>query len=221
MNISNLLIVALLAASSVFADAKDDKPHFIHISLSPFSGEGTTPVPIDSDGFIEPGATVLLLERDLSGTATYYYDDSKDIKEVSIVAQITGSCTIVNEEALSPVEVVYTSHCSVCVSYRDECAASATRRELWGGKDKCSHPARGVITATGDILSHYLFDGTPPLGVSLQESSARLIITGGTHDAHAVNGGVYDMSHDGRWNMIMKIPLTKEAACKLQEYEYN
>lgn len=239
MKLSNLLLVLSVAATSFVVGAKDDavqldrelrrkkmsteKPHFIHIMLSPFSGEGTNPIPIDSDGaFIAPGATVVLLEHDLSGTATYYYDDPEDTKQVSIVAQITGSCTIVNEEALSSVEVLFTSHCTVCVSYVDEqCAASAKRRELWGGNGGCSHPARGVITATGDILSRYLFDGTPPLGVSLQDSSARLVVTGGTHDAHAANSAVYDMIHDGKWNMVMKIPLTEEAAGKLQDYEYN
>jgi len=228
--LSNYLLVLCMARSS-YAEASGDqinvqgelankeKPHFVHISLDPFTGEGTFPVPIDSDSFIDPGATVVLLERDLTGTATYYYGDSKDTKEASIAAQITGSCTVVGQDVIGPQENVYTSHCTVCVSYLDECAASASRRELWGRKSKCSHSARASITATGDILSRYLIDGvTPPLGVSLVDSEARLVITGGTHDLRSANSGIFEMKNDGRWNMVMKVPLNAEAACKLQEY---
>lgn len=136
-----------------------DKHHFVHIRLDPFSGTGTMPVPIDSDGFIEPGATVLLLEQDLLGTATYHDYDSKYTKEVSIIAQLTGSCTIVNQERLSPVETVFTSHCTVCITYQDVCAVYSSQRALWEEK-KCVHPARGFITATGDIFSRYLFDNS-------------------------------------------------------------
>lgn len=53
------------------------------------------------------------------------------------------------------------------------------------------------------------------------ESDARLLITGGAFDLHNTIGGIYDMYHDGKWNMVMKVPLTKEASCKLQEYEFN
>jgi hypothetical protein len=228
-----LIIFLASVASNIFVQAKGHqkevyrdlsskaKPHFVQISLDPFSGKGTTPIPIDSDRFIDAGATVILLENGLTGTATYYYGESKGTKDVPIIAQITGSCTIVNEEPVGPLEVVYTSHCTVCISYLDECAVSELRSDLWAGKAKCSHDARGVITATGDILSRYLFDGSPPLGVSLLDSEARLVITGGTHDLQSAIGGTYDMYNDGKWNMIMRVPLNIEAACKLQEYEFN
>jgi hypothetical protein len=29
------------------------------------------------------------------------------------------------------------------------------------------------------------------------------------------------MKNDGRWNMVMNVLLNAEAACKLQEYEFN
>jgi hypothetical protein len=219
-----------LASLAFFVEAKEDqevqrglgrndkeKAHFVHIELEPFSGEGTTPIPIDSDGFlVEPGSTVLLLERNLPGTATYHYSDG--IKKVFIDAVITGSCTVVKQEALSSDSVLFTSHCTVCVTYKDECAASVLgRRDLWKEED-CSHPACGLITANGDILSKYQLGNFAPV---LLDSEARLLVTGGAHDLSLNIGGIYDMYHDGQWNMVIKVPLTKEASCKLQEYEFQ
>lgn len=123
-----------------------------------------------------------------------------------------------NQVALSSDTVLFTSHCTVCLTYKDECAGSVLgRRDPWEEED-CSHPACGFITANGDILSTYQLGNSGPV---LLDSKARLLITGGAHDLSLNIGGLYDMYHDGQWNMVIKVPLTKKASCKLQEYEFQ
>lgn len=213
---ANAAIDALLREEG-HRELEKEKPHFVYISLDPFSGNGSIPIPIDSQGFlVEPGSTVVLLEQNLPGTATYHYSDW--VKKIDIIAVMTGSCTVV--DAVGPLrgpETSFVSHCTVCVTYKDECAESALgRRELWKDDD-CSHPACGFITATGDIFSSYEFGAFGPV---LVDSEARLLITGGAYDLNNVIGGLFDMYHDGQWNMKLKVPLTKEASCKLQDREF-
>lgn len=248
MKVSTVLLVFLLLAVDFIdatreaketKDARDaslgqrelnrksnEKPHFVHIALDPFSGNGTTPIPIDSDGqLVEPGSTVILLEENLGGTASYYYK-SDYVKHVDIVAVITGSCTVVRSVREIPpqnrVVLTFTSHCNVCVTYKDEqCVESLPRRrELWEEEHDCTDPACGLITATGDIYSTYDVFGNGA-GPILLDSKGKLAITGGAHDLNSVIGGIYDMYHDGRWNMVMNVPLTREAACKFRDYEYK
>ena len=101
-------------------------------------------------------------------------------------------------------------------------AQPQARGESFGcRKSKCSDAARGVITATGDALSRHscVLGEAPPLGAPLADSEARLAIAGAARNLQSATGGIFDAHRDGRWSMIVKVPLSAEAACKLRVTE--
>jgi hypothetical protein len=76
------------------------------------------------------------------------------------------------------------------------------------------------VTASGDLFSHWQYNSNVnPFDVTLLGTEAHLAVTGAFYDlSGAESGGWFSFVHDGKWNLELKVPLTKEAACELQEY---
>jgi hypothetical protein len=70
------------------------------------------------------------------------------------------------------------------------------------------------------LFSHWQYNSdVNPFDVTLLSTEGHLAVTSGTYDlSGAKAGGWFDVIHDGQWNLELKVPLTTEAACKLQEY---
>ena len=209
------------------------QPHFVDVRFEPFSGTGTIFIPSPFHGLLEQGARAAIYETPLTGLATYYNSDQAT-KEFSVIGQLTGSCTVVYQNppfdfnangtpTNIPESIRYVSHCTMCLTYSEECVLSDYKQGLLEGGGECSHPAYGSAMATGDLFSHWKYnDDNNPYNITLLGTKAPFTVTGAFYDLYgAVSGGFLNFIHDGQWNLELKVPMTEEAACKLQEYEYE
>jgi hypothetical protein len=204
------------------------QPHFVAAVFKPFPGFGTHFVPSTLHRLLEPGATAALYETPLTGLATYY--DGDQATKFPITGQLTGSCTVVDQNPpfnfnangtlLIPESVRYASLCTVCLTYFDECILPVFRRGLLEKGGECNHPAYGSVTATGNLFSHWQFNSdVDPFDFTLLGTEAHLAVTGAFYDlSGTVSGGWFNFIYDGQWHLELKVPMTQEAACELQEY---
>jgi hypothetical protein len=208
------------------------QPYFVQVLFKPFPGTGTLFIPSTWHGLLEQGARAAIYETPLTGLATYY-DGDQAMKEFPVIGQLTGSCQVVQENPpfnfnangtpIIPESVRYISHCTVCLTYIDECVLPDFREGLLDIGGECSHPAYGSVMATGDLFSHWKYnDDANPFDLTLLGTTASFTVTGAFYDLYgAVSGGWFNFVHDGQWNLELKVPMTQKAACELQEYEYE